>query len=217
MKKQVTAVTMDNPTTFDTLVGTFVGAHGVQGALKFKPATPTAAGMILGTRTGAFAVMIGKSPTDAVEHKVIKVKQQAASSICLVHLEGVTRRDTATAFISQSLYLPSSFRAPLDTDEYFVEDLIGLDVVTTSGRSLGKVANVLQEPANDVYETDLGALIPAVKAFVHSVEVSAGRIVVADVDGLLPDAPPKTDDEGEDAADASALQRISKRKFGAKR
>jgi len=55
--------------------------------------------------------------------------------------------------------------------------------VTASGRGLGRIEEVLERPANDVWVSRDGAvehLIPATKDAVVSVDLDAGRIVVAD-------------------------------------
>ena len=64
--------------------------------------------------------------------------------------------------------------------------------MTDTGRSLGKLADVIHSPANDVYETDTGVLVPAVSAFVIEINL-ASRILVRDMPGLgddTPDDPP---------------------------
>ena len=70
---------------------------------------------------------------------------------------------------------------------HFVEDLIGLQAVTGSGKDLGKIVQVISQPAGDIYETDREVLIPAVKAFVALVDLPGRRIVVHDIAGLLPE------------------------------
>jgi 16S rRNA processing protein RimM len=67
----------------------------------------------------------------------------------------------------------------LDDDEFYVFDLVGLAVQEEEGRSLGRVREVLQYPANDVLELDSGVSLPLVEACVRSVDVEGGRIVVA--------------------------------------
>ena len=61
--------------------------------------------------------------------------------------------------------------------------VVGLTVLTSSGQQLGKIAEVLERPANDVWVSRDGVvehLIPATKDAVVEVDVSAGRVVVAD-------------------------------------
>jgi 16S rRNA processing protein RimM len=64
-------------------------------------------------------------------------------------------------------------------DEFYVFQLVGLDVEEEDGRLLGRVREVLEYPANDVLELDSGASLPLVEACVRQVDLAGGRIVVA--------------------------------------
>jgi 16S rRNA processing protein RimM len=66
-----------------------------------------------------------------------------------------------------------------EADEYYVFQLVGLEVVEEGGRPLGPVKDVQTYPANDVLELESGVLLPLVESCVLSVDVDGGRIVVA--------------------------------------
>jgi 16S rRNA processing protein RimM len=63
-------------------------------------------------------------------------------------------------------------------DEYYVFQLVGLDVERADGVRLGRVANVEPGGANDVLELDSGLLLPLVGACVREIDLNAGTIVV---------------------------------------
>ena len=65
-------------------------------------------------------------------------------------------------------------------DEYYAFELVGLQVVEETGRSLGTVEAVTTGIANDVLELDSGVLLPMVEDCIRVVDVSAGRIEVAE-------------------------------------
>ena len=67
-----------------------------------------------------------------------------------------------------------------DEDEFYVFELVGLDVEEESGRKLGRVREVLEYPGNDVLELDSGASLPLVEACVRKVDLPGRRIVVAE-------------------------------------
>ena len=67
-----------------------------------------------------------------------------------------------------------------EEDEFYVFQLVGLSVEEEDGRLLGRVREVLEYPANDVLELDSGASLPLVEACVRQVDLSGGRIVVAE-------------------------------------
>jgi 16S rRNA processing protein RimM len=78
---------------------------------------------------------------------------------------------------------------PEDPEEFYDHQLVGLAVVTTDGRSVGTLAEVLHHGAQDllVVRRDGGpdALVPFVTALVPEVDLPRGRLVVADRPGLL--------------------------------
>ncbi len=63
--------------------------------------------------------------------------------------------------------------------EYYTFQLVGLEVVEDGGRSLGRVAGIHPAPANDALDLGNGVLLPLVEACVLSVDLDAGRILVA--------------------------------------
>jgi 16S rRNA processing protein RimM len=77
------------------------------------------------------------------------------------------------------LTVPRETLPPLDDDEYYAFQLVGLAVEEEGGRLLGRVADVLDYPANDVLELDSGLSLPLVEACVRQVDLEGGRIVVA--------------------------------------
>lgn len=181
---------------FDTLVGTIVGAHGLQGALKVRLATPHALSMIGPPRRPEsmpkpmVQVWIGKSAVEGSIRDVISAKKPAAKGPVIVRLADCADRNSADAYYGLSIFVPASRREPLDEGDYFVEDLIGLEAVTDTGVMLGVVTEILQSPANDVYQTDQGALIPAVKDYVLNIDLNGRRITVRNDPGLWPQTKP---------------------------
>jgi 16S rRNA processing protein RimM len=78
-----------------------------------------------------------------------------------------------------TLAVPRTELPEPDDDAYYVFQLVGLEVVEEGGRLLGRVADVLDYPANDVLELDSGLSLPLVEACVRKVDVQGGRIVVS--------------------------------------
>jgi 16S rRNA processing protein RimM len=73
-------------------------------------------------------------------------------------------------------------RAELPTaapGEYYVFELVGLEVVEKGGRRLGVVTDVVPGPANDALELDTAILLPLVEACVRQVDLDGRRILVA--------------------------------------
>jgi 16S rRNA processing protein RimM len=68
-----------------------------------------------------------------------------------------------------------------EPDHYYVFQLVGLDVVDETGRALGTVRDILPGVANDNIELSTGTLVPMIEDAVLSVDLEAGRVVVAAV------------------------------------
>ena len=78
---------------------------------------------------------------------------------------------------------------PLEEDEYYIADLMGLDVYLESGEKFGVLKDVMETGANDVYivETEEGkeVLIPAIHECVLDIDVEENRMEIHLMDGLL--------------------------------
>ena len=71
---------------------------------------------------------------------------------------------------------------------YYIADLIGLDVFTEEGELLGKVDDIYNTGANDIYviKDDLGKqrLLPGIKDVIKEVNIEEGKIIVNLIEGL---------------------------------
>ncbi|MCC2593244.1 ribosome maturation factor RimM [Tessaracoccus sp. OS52] len=79
---------------------------------------------------------------------------------------------------------------PSEPEEYFDRNLVGLRVLDADGVEVGLVSEVLHLPAQDVLQVDTPTgerLVPFVKAIVPSVDLVAGTVTLAPVEGLLED------------------------------
>jgi 16S rRNA processing protein RimM len=77
------------------------------------------------------------------------------------------------------LQVPRDALAPPGENEYYVFQLIGLRVEEDGGDELGTVTDVVPGVANDVLQLDTGLALPMVEDCVRTVDLAAGRIVVA--------------------------------------
>ena len=77
----------------------------------------------------------------------------------------------------------------LEPDEYFITDLIGLEVRTEDGEILGTMKDVLETGANDVYVVQMKdgkeLLLPAIGDCILNVDLEQGVMTVHILDGLM--------------------------------
>ena len=105
----------------------------------------------------------------------------------LLKLEGIESREAADRWRNALVAVPQAERMRLPRGHYFWEDIIGLEVREENGERLGRVREILQTGANDVYvvETDKGELLlPAIKDVVQQIDPTRGEMVVRLLEGL---------------------------------
>ncbi|MPN18053.1 Ribosome maturation factor RimM [bioreactor metagenome] len=97
----------------------------------------------------------------------------------LLHLSDYDTVERAESLKNVYLCVTRDNAVKLQKDTYFVADLIGCDVFDSNGKPYGKLTDVLETGANDVYEIDGGKLlVPALKRVLNEVDVERGRIVL---------------------------------------
>ena len=120
----------------------------------------------------------------------VKVEKcRTDKNMVVIKLSGTDSRNEAEALRNKYLFLPEGVEPDLGDDTYLVDRLIGLDVVTEAGETVGTVKDVITRPSQDLYEigkADGGSfLLPAVKQFVLKVDQKCGRITVRLPEGIM--------------------------------
>lgn len=87
----------------------------------------------------------------------------------------------------KELYVDRKQAVELEENEFFIADLIDIDVLTTEGRKLGKIQQVLQTGANDVYE--VGGMgkeyyLPAIEECIREINLEEKKMIVYLMKGL---------------------------------
>jgi 16S rRNA processing protein RimM len=158
-------------------IGQIVGPHGLKGHVKVQPLTDFLERFAKGSRLRL------KGEWVTVESYSIHKNRP------LIKLSGTDSIGEAEKL--QWEYLEAILEEmELEEDEFLTDDLIGCLVVTTDGRELGTVDDVLTMPAHDVLEIG-EILIPVVKEFVKEIDLEAERITVELIPGMLPDEDPE--------------------------
>ena len=110
----------------------------------------------------------------------------------LVKFAGVDTPEAANALRNTVLYMDRE-DVELDDDTYFIQDLQGMTVRDAdSGKVYGKLKDVLQTGANDVYEVESPdgkmLLVPVIPDVVLKVDFEADAIEIRPLKGLFDDA-----------------------------
>ena len=160
-----------------------VSTHGVRGEMKALPLCDGAAFRAKFKRLFA-------SADGAGETRVLGVRAQG--NVILLRLDGVTDMDAARAQVGRTYYLAKA-DAKLPRGRYFIDDLLGCDVVDAdTDRIYGQLTNVDRPAAQDIYTVTDGAgeehMLPAVPEFVKKIDIDARKIFVTPIEGMFTDA-----------------------------
>lgn len=105
----------------------------------------------------------------------------------ILKLAGCDDRNQAAMLRGRLIYVPIEEAMPLQEDEYYVYEIVGLEVWTAGGEFLGRVDDILFTGSNDVYvvrDGDEEMLIPAISSAVKEVDMDRGRLIVHLMEGL---------------------------------
>ena len=116
----------------------------------------------------------------------IQEANRAGSQVLITLSDGYLAEELESAKKAK-VVVPERERYLLHEDEYYIDDLIGIQVVDASGRALGRVHAVYRTGANDVYEVrdaeNRELMVPAVEERILSVDMT-NRILTVDSEGL---------------------------------
>lgn len=160
-------------------VGRVGKPHGLEGWVRFLP--------YCGNPARLQQVKVLYQETRRGMQGLIISGQEIRDEKLYVKLHGLDTRELVEPLVGQELWLPENQKIELPEDTYFIHDLIGLEVVDEEGESVGRLTDVLEMSANDIYvvkNADEERLIPAVGEFVKQVDLKARKMVVRLWDGM---------------------------------
>lgn len=156
------------------VVGRLGRPHGLRGHVKVYPTGPT---------LGALAPPVPILLRGAESQRATRVLELAGAGQQLVVLTAeAENREAAAALTGQELLLARDELPALDRpDEYYVADLIGIDI-EVEGERVGRLIDILERPANDVLEVETldgrSVLAPFVPEAVRAVDEEERVIVL---------------------------------------
>lgn len=162
-------------------VGLVSRAHGIRGEVSVQPLSEVESRFHTGS-----TVLLGPDGNRRLE---VATARKHGHRL-LVKFEEVDDRDAAESLRGRVLLVPQEEAPPLPEDRYWVHEVVGIEVLTQAGRSVGTVREVLHNQANDVWLVegrDREVLIPALRDVVVEVDPAARRAVIREVPGLLGD------------------------------
>ena len=158
--------------------GKIVTTHGIRGEVKIMPYTDSPDLLAEFDR-----LFMGKDRTE-----VIIERARVFKNTVIAKIEGVDTPEAAEKLRNKILYMHRD-DLELDDDTYFIQDLIGLEVRDADNDTVyGRIADVMQTGANDVYVVkgdDKEYLVPAIADVVVSTDVDGGVMTIRPLEGLF--------------------------------
>lgn len=161
-------------------VGVITTTHGVRGEVKIFPTTDAERFMEL-------EYVILDTGREKRELTIQNVK--FFKNLVILKFEGIDNINDIEKYKGKELWVPREEAQELDEDEYYIGDLIGMDVLLEDGTRFGSLKDVMETGANDVYvvETEEGkeVLLPAIHDCIMDVDIEKNAMTVHLMKGLL--------------------------------
>jgi 16S rRNA processing protein RimM len=162
------------------VIGRITRPHGVRGEVRVKVHTD------LPERFGWLErVFVGDAPPVPMAVENARMNKEWV----ILKLAGIDDRDAADGLREAWLQVPEAEAIPLEEGEVYLYQLIGLAVREADGRELGRLEEIIETPANDVYVVrgPFGELLlPDIAEVILDIDVAAGVMQVALMPGMLP-------------------------------
>jgi len=165
-------------------VGRVVGFVGLAGSMKLRPSSNNPA-LLLDIKTVQVACADGSIKEAQV--KEIHLHRR----MLLLKLEGHADRNSVEQYVDCHISTTRQQLRDLDENEWWVDDLKGLEVFTTRGVLVGTISDIVGANAELLEITKIDSpgqepvLVPFVQSLVPTVDLKAGRVEVVDLPGLL--------------------------------
>jgi 16S rRNA processing protein RimM len=153
-------------------LGQIGAAHGLRGEVR------------LHSFTADPQAIAGYGSLESDDGRIFEIESvRPAKNHLVARLAGITSRSAAEQLTNVKLYVPRErLPAPVEADEFYHADLIGLAVVDRAGEKLGTVVAIHNFGAGDLIEVRQAEgptqMLPFDEATIPEVDLVAGRLVV---------------------------------------
>ena len=159
-------------------IGKITRKHGLKGELRVSSYLESDAPLRKAKR-----VHIGsESARRAFDIASLKIQKKTI----LLRLKDVEDADQADRLVGSTVFISRELLEALPEGEYYWKDLIGLEVSTEEGRSLGIIESIFSTGGNDVFvcQGEREILLPAISEVIREIDLKKGTVVVRLLEGL---------------------------------
>ena len=162
-------------------IGQIVNTFGIKGQVKVIPFTDD----VERFEELKKVYIVNKKLRKEVEIENVKYHK----NMVLVKFKGLDKIEDVEFFKNCYLEIDRKDGKTLEEGQYYIVDLIGLDVETDDGKHLGKVDDIYNTGSNDIYvvKDELGkqVLLPGIKDVIKQVNLEDKKIIVHLIEGLV--------------------------------
>ena len=163
-------------------VGTIVNTHGIKGELRLIPITDFPEERF---RPGAKLYLKQKS---GLKEFVVE-SSRAHKSFILLKFKGFDNINDVEQFVKSELFSDNEVAPELAEGEFMYSQIIGLKVIDENLGEVGKISEILELGANDVWVVKSPQykeiLLPYIDDVVKNVDLAKKEILVEIPDGLI--------------------------------
>lgn len=161
-------------------VGQIVNTQGLKGEVRVYPFTDD-----INRFDDLKEFYLGKDLNATWEVERVRYK----GNMVIMKIKDIDTVEMAEKLKNKFMYVSRENGRELEEDEYFISDMIGIDVYTIDGNLVGKLDDVLQYSANDVYVVKglegQEYMIPAIMKFVPTIDMNERKMIIDPIKGML--------------------------------
>ena len=162
-------------------VGVNSSTHGVRGEVKVFPTTDDV------KRFKKLKKVILDTGKEQLPLEIEGVK--FFKQFVILKFRGIDNINDIEKYKGKRLLVDREHAVKLKKDEYFIADMIGMDVFTEDGELFGALKDVMETGANDVYIIEMSdgkeVLVPAIKQCILDVDIENRKMVIHLLEGLV--------------------------------
>jgi len=124
------------------------------------------------------------------EQKILEIEEvKYQKNMVLAKFKGIETVEEANKLRNSYVEIDRKDAIPLEEGEYFIADLLGLDVYIDTGEKLGVLEDIYNTGSSDIYvvKNELGKqfLLPYIDEVIKKIDLENGKIIVHLIEGLI--------------------------------
>ena len=160
-------------------VGVIANTHGIRGEVKVFPTTD---------EKERFKYLKKVILDMGKEQRVLEIQSvRFFKNLVILKFKGIDNINDIEMYKGKDLLVTREDAVPLEEGEYFIADLLDLDVYSDEDEKIGVLYDVMQTGANDVYvvKTEEGKeiLLPAIDECILDINLEESRMTVHIMEG----------------------------------